>query len=98
MKPEKKTKEEIERLKHNWLCDACWDIEDTEGFEAHVEELREFRIAHNEKIENEYRAKIPQRAIKLGIPDRFDLVKYLEELEHQIQKLAEKIERIEAKL
>ncbi|NIV31898.1 MAG: hypothetical protein GWN58_21155 [Anaerolineae bacterium] len=37
------TREEIERLKAQWCSDPCWDIEHTEGFEEHEEELREYR-------------------------------------------------------
>jgi len=37
------TREEIERLKHNWVMDSCWDLEDTEGFEDHREELLDYR-------------------------------------------------------
>jgi hypothetical protein len=38
-----KTPAEIEALKKNWLNDPCWDIEETEGFEEHKAELKEFR-------------------------------------------------------
>lgn len=30
-----KTRKDIEVLKANWLRDPCWDVEGTEGFEAH---------------------------------------------------------------
>jgi len=39
----KKTSVEIEKLKKGWKKDPCWDIEDTDGFEDHVEELLNFR-------------------------------------------------------
>ena len=39
-----KTAEEIAKLKENWLKDPCWDIETTAGFEAYVDELKEFRL------------------------------------------------------
>lgn len=39
----RKTPEEIEALKKSWVNDPCWDIEDSEGFEAHKEELLAFR-------------------------------------------------------
>lgn len=39
-----KTRAEIEALKANWLGDPCWDIEETEGFEAHRSELYTFRL------------------------------------------------------
>lgn len=41
-KNEPRTIKEIEALKANWVKDPCWDIEDTEGFELHREELRAF--------------------------------------------------------
>lgn len=37
------TPEEIDALKTNWAKDPCWDIEDTEGFEDHHDELLAFR-------------------------------------------------------
>lgn len=42
MNEETKTPEEIQALKDSWLRDPIWDIEDTEGFEAHREELLAF--------------------------------------------------------
>lgn len=37
-----KIREDIEALKRNWKSDPIWDIEDTEGFEDHREELLQF--------------------------------------------------------
>lgn len=39
----KKTNEEIQSLKDGWRKDPCWDIEDTEGFEEHYDELLAYR-------------------------------------------------------
>ena len=39
-----KTKEELDKLKAQWCEDPCWDIEATEGFEQHEEELLRFRF------------------------------------------------------
>ena len=36
---------EIEKLKHQWCMDPIWDIDDTEGFEAHKEELTAYRLS-----------------------------------------------------
>lgn len=36
--------EEIQELKDNWRRDPCWDIEDTEGFEEHREELLAYSL------------------------------------------------------
>lgn len=38
-----KTEEEIWALKADWQADPIWDIEETEGFEEHKAELKEFR-------------------------------------------------------
>jgi hypothetical protein len=38
-----KTQAEIAALKENWEADGTWDIEDTEGFEEHYDELLKFR-------------------------------------------------------
>ena len=38
-----RTTEDIQALKDNWYKDPIWDIEDTEGFEEHILELRQYR-------------------------------------------------------
>lgn len=43
-----KTAADLETLKAQWLQDPAWDIEDTEGFEAFRDELREFHVRMNE--------------------------------------------------
>ena len=40
-----RTRKEVLSLKAGWLRDPCWDIEGTEGFEEHEEELLAFRRA-----------------------------------------------------
>lgn len=40
-----KTREEIENLKRNWFSEPIWDLENTEGFEAHKEELLAYAIS-----------------------------------------------------
>jgi hypothetical protein len=53
-----RTGAEIEELKAQWIRDPCWDIETTEGFEAHHFELRKFRRA----TEAEWKANaVPER-------------------------------------
>jgi hypothetical protein len=51
------TQEEIEKLKKGWLKDPCFDIEETEGFEEHVEELLNFR----RQTEADWEAKKEER-------------------------------------
>jgi RNA polymerase-binding transcription factor DksA len=64
LKLEKRTNEELEDLKKQWLADGCWDIEDTEGFEAHHDEL----LAWRKDLEREYERKaeelVKKRAAK----------------------------------
>ncbi len=52
-----RTPEEIEALKADWERDPCWDIEYTEGFEAHRDELR----AWSEHVKARWAAAEQQR-------------------------------------
>lgn len=71
----RRTVEEIDALKLSWLKDPCWDIEQTEGFEEHEEELLDFR----QKIEKEAHARIAkmneQKKDWIGGHDPMDLIK-----------------------
>jgi hypothetical protein len=42
-----KSPADVEELKRQWLADGCWDIEHTEGFEAHEAELIEWRLGRD---------------------------------------------------
>lgn len=68
-----KTHEEIEKLKASWLNDPCWDIEDSEGFEVHKEELLAYRLevqAEREQIRKERDAKRAEKVkAETGITD-----------------------------
>ncbi len=60
----KKTTEEIEKLKEDWKHDPCWDIENTEEFEEHKEELLTYRKEQEaiwEKESQEYHAKLASK-------------------------------------
>lgn len=46
-----KTREKIENLKRDWSSDPCWDLEKTEGFEEHTEELLEYRLSCEKQAE-----------------------------------------------
>ena len=56
------TQDEIEKLKKNWLADPCWDIEDTDGFEEHHDELLKFRKETEVKWQLEEEERIARRA------------------------------------
>jgi hypothetical protein len=50
----------LEKLKWDWSCDPCWDIEETEGFEEFRAELLKYRqdmelewaAAHNKRMQD----------------------------------------------
>jgi len=69
------TQEEINKLKENWESDPCWDIEDTEGFEAHHDELLAYHQAWRIKWEVAHAEKENARADKVrvetGVVDKY---------------------------
>lgn len=74
-----KTPQEIEDLKASWKRDPCWDIENTEGFEAHHDELLAFRKNH--EAESERKAQERTQALKrkwyeIGLNELFQLDNY----------------------
>jgi len=56
-----KTIEEVQELKDQWVMDPCWDIEHSEGFEAHKEELLAFRLEQEAIFERSYAAGARRR-------------------------------------
>jgi hypothetical protein len=56
--PESRTPEELASLKADWNADPCWDIEDTEGYGAHREELKAFRLQHESAQADQRRARV----------------------------------------
>lgn len=92
-----KTKQEIEDLKENWLHDPCWDIEDTEGFEAHREELEKF---HKEKSLEWTKARLEREWAemeRLGINNKATYL-YLKNLEDSVDSLEKRVYAIEEKI
>lgn len=58
-----RTRDEIQQLKESWRRDPSWDLEDTEGFEAHREELLAYRLEFEAKVhEDEQRERAWSRA------------------------------------
>ncbi len=70
------TKEEIEKLKSDWVKDPCWDIEKTEGFEDHEAELLAFRI-EREKKWDEYSKKLDAARKEINNANRHDFRQWL---------------------
>lgn len=58
----KKTTQEIQALKENWKKDPCWDIENTEGFQEHREELIEYRMQMQAEWITQEEERIEHRA------------------------------------
>ena len=54
----KGTQAELEALKAIWLEDPYWAIEDTEGFEAYRDELRQFHHDAHAKQERDKQARL----------------------------------------
>lgn len=88
-----KTIEEINALKQQWEDDPCWEIETTEGFEEHAEELRLFSETVRKKWSNEYNEKLRKQADILGCPGNVLLAEYVLNLENMIDNLLQEIER-----
>ncbi len=84
-----KTPEEITYLKNDWLYDPCYDIEETEGFEDHKEELLAFKKETEAKWEFNRITRLQKMSIGLGLDDNLKLVAFLEMLENRIIKLEE---------
>ena len=84
-----KTVAEVHELKRQWLADPCWDIEETEGFEEHREELLSFRMAAEKRWEEQRLRRITQRAMDLRCS--IELARYILELEERLAKLELKL-------
>lgn len=87
-----RTPEEIQKLKESWLRDPCWDIEDTEGFEDHKEELLAFRKQKKAEWEDKRIARQSARrehimnatGIGKADPDILDALSTWGEIEHAL--------------
>lgn len=88
----KKTNDEIEALKQNWMKDPCWDIEDTEGFEEHKEELlawvKEYESVRQRDAEKFIARRARFVAIETGITDSYiqQNVHTFAEIEREVKK------------
>ena len=90
-----KTREEIEMLKKSWHSDPCWDIEKTEGFEAHEKELRVYSDkCKQDWAEREFNRRLG-KSREMGVCGNLWLVDYIEKLEARISKLESHIIMIE---
>lgn len=88
-----KTRKEINELKTQWLEDPCWDIECTEGFEDHKEELKEFRLDTEALQEAEEIERLRAKARSLGLIGGVGLISYIEALEWRIEQIVKDIDK-----
>lgn len=82
-----KTTAEVDALKQNWLNDPCWDIETTEGFEDHHDNLLAFRLEREAAWQRKRSMQLAERAVELGVPGNLVLALYVEKLEDRIGRL-----------
>lgn len=87
---QRRTRAEIENLKAQWATDPIWDLEDTEGFEAHREELAQYAEEMIDKWDREYAERLRQKADDLGVPGNSKLALYVIRLEERIANLEAK--------
>lgn len=90
----KRTRQEIEQLKQNWVHDPIWDIESTEGYEAHFDELLEFHIAKQREWEQSRAIHLLNKAEALGAPGNVKLASYVIALENTLQAMQSQIDRL----
>ncbi len=86
-----KTQNEIEALKRNWKSDPIWDIEETEGFEGHREELREFRLIQEQEMQATRFNRLLLKSEGLGVRGNIKLADCVEQLEHRLKSLEERV-------
>ena len=82
-----KTKKQVDDLKANWCGDPCWDIEDTEGFEAHREDLLAFRKHMEEQWDVQFQAELRVYADTIGLSGNLRLAQHIRDLGERITEL-----------
>ncbi len=92
-----KTQAELKALQDNWLSDPCWDIEDTEGFEEHKEELRAFRLENEIEWQAQRYNRLLLKSEALGVRGNIKLADCIEQLENRIKSLEERLYSLENK-
>jgi hypothetical protein len=89
----KQTPEAIADLKVEWLADPHWDIADTEGFEAHRDELEEFEKQEKRIWDIEYFKKVEAECNALGCSPK--MLARLNSLGSLVETLAHKVAKLE---
>lgn len=82
---------EVRELKANWKSDPIWDIENTEGFEDHKQELLAFRLAMEASWIKQKEERLQKRAAELECSVR--LVEYIEILEYRLERFDNRLDK-----
>lgn len=88
-----KTPAEIADPKRQWADDPIWDIEQAEGFEAHLEELRAYRLETEARWERARTLRLYEKAAAIGCPYNLTLAEYVERLEDRIEALERRLDQ-----
>lgn len=88
--------EEIEALKASWCNDPIWDIEDTDGFELHRDELLAYRLKWEARVKLHREQRILKFATPLGLENNHALAEYLMLQEAVIEELRAEINHSKA--
>lgn len=91
------TQQEIQDLKHDWWADPIWDLEETEGFEDHREELLAYRLECEAAWSKRSDERLAAKMAEMGLSDNLALAQYIMRLEQRIEALEEGVTRIEEK-
>lgn len=87
------TREQVENLMAQWDADPVWDLEDTSGYEAYRDELREHQERMEEHWAQEQHNRLLAKAEELGMPGNIKLAMYVIGLEDTIEKLRHTVQK-----
>lgn len=83
------TREEVEHLKHNWLCDPCFTLETMDESGEFYDELLIFSNHWKSVWEARMKAEQDAAATRLGSPGNLALGAYVLNLESRLARLEE---------
>ncbi len=87
----KRTEFEINELIKQWTADPCWDLAQTEGFEAHFDRLFNYQRYMNLQFEAERKAKEELFNKRAESMSKADLLRMIESLQEQIDAMHQKL-------
>ena len=90
---ELKTTAELDALKVNWMADPCWDIEDTEGFEAHYTQLHDWRVGVEQEQERQRNDILRIKMAELNCSKQ--TAEYVMNLEYRLTDIERRLAKLE---